>query len=96
MFLIAACRSLPQIPPNPLQLLSSQPLQLPAECVATQSIVIEFVIDTDGSPSKIAIAPAPACLQQALRTWVASFKYAPLPAALPTRVEWLLVTAPKL
>jgi hypothetical protein len=76
MVLIAACRSLP-IAPSPLQLLSSEPLQLPTECIATQSIVIDFVIETNGSTGNIAIRQAPACLQQALRAWVASFKYAP-------------------
>jgi hypothetical protein len=96
LLLLGACRTLPPVPPIGLQLISSAPLQLSANCVASESVVVDFVIEAGGSTSNIAIPAASACLQEALRAWVASFEYAPLPAATPSSIEWVLVTAPKL
>lgn len=95
LLLLSACRTLPPAPAAPLELLSSAPLQLGAGCMGSSSVAIDFVIDASGSTSDIAVPDAPVCLQQALRAWVASFKYAPLPADTPSRIEWVLVTAPK-
>jgi hypothetical protein len=95
LFVLGACRTLPPPPPIPLQLLSSQPLLLAADCEASASIVVDFMIDASGSTSNIAVPAAPACLQQALRAWVASFKYVPLPDAKASHIEWLLVKAPR-
>ncbi len=105
--LLSACHGLPPagtaaskspapvIPDKPRLLLSSQPLQLARDCVSTQSVAIDFVIDGNGHTSNIEIPPAPACLQQALRDWVSSFKYVPRATAESSSVEWLLVTAPR-
>src|SRR5690349_3464241 len=90
---LGACHTLPIVPRSALQLISSVPLQLPADCSANGSVRIDFVVEASGSTSNIAIPAAPACLQRALSTWVASFKYSPLPQAQPSSVEWLLVSA---
>jgi hypothetical protein len=95
LILQCACRALPPEAGSRLQLLSSQPLQLAAGCETSSSVVVDFVIDASGSTGDISVPAAPPCLQQALRTWVASFKYAPLPTSTPSSVEWLLVTAPR-
>lgn len=93
---LAACHTLQLEPRVPLRLLSAAPLQLAEGCTASGSISVDFVIEPSGATRDIAIPAAPQCLQRALRDWVGSFQYAPLPAALPSSVEWLLVTAPKL
>jgi len=81
--------------PVPLELTSSSPLQLEAGCQPSGSVIVEFTVQPDGVTSGIRTAAAPDCLQAALTTWVASFRYAPPGSSIPASVEWLLVTARK-
>jgi len=96
---LAACQApgpvRPATPPT-LQLLGAAPLEVPASCQASGSVIVAFAVDPEGGTSQIQPAAAPACLQQALTAWVASFRYAP--PAIPTRtsVEWLMVEARRL
>lgn len=52
-----------------------------------------FTVNPNGLTSQIQPAAAPACLQQALTAWVASFRYSPPATQIATSVEWLLVEA---
>ena len=57
---------------------------------------LSYVVGVDGRPGNPdAISPpdAPACLQEALRTWVATFRYAPVTEAERLTADWMLVSA---
>ena len=59
---------------------------------------MSYTVGTDGRTGSLgAITPpdAPACLQAALKSWVASFRYAPLAQTQPLTTDWMLVTAPR-
>lgn len=94
--LVSGCHTAPtrQLPPAP-QLLSSAPLRLPDDCIASGSFVVEFDVDADGRTGNIQPPPADACVRTALTAWVASFRYAPPSGEIPMSVEWLMVTAKK-
>jgi hypothetical protein len=95
---LTACQSVPEkpaLPQSDLKLLRSAPLQLPATCTATSSIIVDFTVLESGQTDNIRPASGPECLQQALTAWVASFRYAPVTAQMPSSVEWLLVEAKK-
>lgn len=93
---LAACQApgpvRPAAPPS-LKLLGAAPLEVPASCQASGSVIVAFAVDHDGTTSQIQPAAAPACLQQALTAWVASFRYAPPVTPIQTSVEWLMVEA---
>lgn len=92
--LLAACQTSPvrPVPPTP-QLLSSAPLELPADCRAGSSFVVKFAIAANGATSNIQPSPGAECVQAALAAWVASFRYAPQAAEIPMAIEWLMVEA---
>jgi hypothetical protein len=94
--LLSGCHTAPvrQLPPAP-QLLSSEPLRLPDDCVASGSFIVEFDVNASGRTGNIQPPPADACVQTALTAWVASFRYAPQSGEVPMSVEWLMVTAKK-
>ena len=82
-------------PPAPLQLLSAGPLELPANCDPADGKVYRthFVVEIDGRVTDARSDSGEGCVQQALRSWVSSFRYAPLEAARPTAFDWREVTA---
>ena len=100
----AACAPLtrptaPAVPP-PTRLLDAGSLTLPAGCAvpAGQPFRVSYVIDSAGRPGKpdeISPPDAPACLKEALRSWVATFRYAPVSEAERRTADWMLVTAPR-
>ena len=95
---LSACQSVPEnsaFPQSDLKLIRSAPLQLPATCTATSSIIVDFTVLESGQTDNIRPAEGPECLQQALTAWVASFRYAPVTTETPSSVEWLLVEAKK-
>lgn len=94
---LAACQSPPvrQAAPADLQLIGAEPLQLPDDCSPDRSVVIDFTVLRDGRTAGIRAGGAPACAQQALTAWVASFRYSPPRTEASTSVEWLLVEAKK-
>lgn len=93
---LAGCQTMPTAPPPPaLQLVQSQPLVLAEDCNASGSFFVEFSVLSDGRTGRIQAPQGPACVQQALTTWVSSFRYAPPGQDIPAGVEWLMVTAPK-
>lgn len=98
MLIVAGCGSLPTVPQAPqLELISSQPLALAADCQAEGTFRVEFAVRADGQVDSVSAAPAPSCVQDGLRAWVQSFRYAPTGTAapIPHAVEWLMVSAPR-
>ena len=95
--LISACQApAPRgIAPPDLQLIGTAPLTLPATCSASGSVIIDFTVRPDGLTENIKPAAGPACVQEALTAWVASFRYSPPGSPTKTSVEWLLVEAKK-
>lgn len=82
-------------PRAPLELLSSGPLELPADCEPADGKVYRtnFIVETDGRVTAARSESGEGCVQQALRSWVSSFRYAPVGAAMPAVLDWLAVTA---
>lgn len=78
-----------------LQLLGSAELQLPAECAVVDGAVYRTLFDVqpDGRVTAATSAGDDGCVQQALRTWVSTFSYAPLQATTPVAFDWMIVTA---
>ena len=99
MILLSACQTPrplePAAPAAPLRLIGSDPLTLPESCRASGSVIIDFTVLESGQTDNIRPADAPACVQEALTAWVASFRYAPVSQRAPASVEWLLVEAKK-
>lgn len=94
--LLSGCHTAPvrQLPPAP-QLLAAAPLDLPDDCTASGSFIVEFAVDAGGRTGNIKPPAAAACVQTALTAWVASFRYAPQANATSMSVEWLMVAARK-
>jgi hypothetical protein len=87
-------------PGPPARLLDAGRLELPTDCVVSAGRIyrMSYTVGTDGRTGSLgAITPpdAPACLQAALKSWVASFRYAPLAQTQPLTTDWMLVTAPR-
>jgi hypothetical protein len=82
------------IPTPTLQLLSSDPLQLPKDCDVRGGVVYRtsYVVQADGHVADVQAEPAPVCLQSALTGWVGSLKYAPPGEPVPTVLDWMVVT----
>jgi hypothetical protein len=83
-------------PPVPdLQLLGAAELTIPRGCEATSGAVYRthFNVQRDGRVSDAASESVDGCVQQALRTWVTTFNYAPLHEATPVAFDWMVVTA---
>ena len=83
-------------PPAPeLQLLTAAELAIPRGCEPTPGAVYRtrFNVRQDGRVSDAASGSGDGCVQQALRTWVTTFNYAPLHEATPVAFDWMIVTA---
>jgi hypothetical protein len=78
-----------------LQLLGAAELAIPRGCEATSGAVYRthFNVKPDGRVSDAAAESGDGCVQQALRTWVTTFNYAPLHEAIPVAFDWMIVTA---
>lgn len=96
--LVSGCvaPALAPAPPAPeLQLLGAAELTIPRGCEATSGAVYRthFKVQRDGRVSDAASESGDGCVQQALRTWVTTFSYAPLHEATPVAFDWMIVTA---
>lgn len=81
-----------------LQLLGSAELQLPAECAVADGAVYRtlFDVQADGRVTAATSEGVDGCVQQALRTWVSTFSYAPLHATTPVAFDWIAVTGSRM
>ena len=96
--LVSGCvaPALAPVPPAPeLQLLGAAELAIPRGCEAKPGAVYRthFNVQPDGRVSDAASESGDGCVQQALRTWVTTFNYAPLHEATPVAFDWMIVTA---
>jgi len=98
MSLVAGCvaPTLAPAPPAPdLQLLGAAELAIPRGCEARPGAVYRthFNVQPDGRVTDAASESGNGCVQQALRTWVTTFSYAPLREATLVAFDWMIVTA---
>jgi hypothetical protein len=98
LWLVSACVEtvVAPAPPAPeLQLLGADGLAMPRGCEATPGAVYRthFNVQPDGRVSDAASESGDGCVQQALRTWVTTFSYAPLRETIPVAFDWMVVTA---
>ncbi len=98
LWLVSACvgPAVAPAPPAPeLQLLGAAELAMPRGCEATPGAVYRthFNVQPDGRVSDAASESGDGCVQQALRTWVTTFSYAPLRETTPVAFDWMIVTA---
>ena len=92
---LAACQSSPprQSTEPELKLLETAALVIPRDCFASGSFIVSFSVTTAGRTSAIRAPDAPGCVQDALTTWVESFRYEPPATVTDAAIEWLMVTA---
>jgi len=85
----------PAPPPPDLQLLGAAELAIPRGCEARPGAVYRthFNVQPDGRVTDAASESDNGCVQQALRTWVTTFSYAPLREVTPVAFDWMIVTA---
>ena len=78
-----------------LRLLGAAELSMPRGCEAKPGAVYRthFNVQPDGRVSDAASESGDGCVQQALRTWVSTFSYAPLRETTPVAFDWMVVTA---
>jgi hypothetical protein len=95
--LLAGCVSTrPAIPPGPeLQLLEAGTLEIPPGCEPAPGTVYRtaYVVQPDGRVAAVASESGSGCVQEALRQWVATFRYRPVDAPTTAVLDWLGVTA---
>lgn len=82
-------------PPPPLHLLGAASLELPGDCEPVHGQVYRtaYVVQPDGRVTDTASSGGNGCVEQALRTWVGSFRYGPVDAQMPVVIDWIAVTA---
>ena len=95
--IMSGCQTAPttSVPAPELQLLESKPLVIADDCNASGSYFVGFTVLADGRTGRIQAPSAPACVQQALTTWVSSFRYSPPGGEVGSGIEWMLVSASK-
>jgi hypothetical protein len=96
--LVSGCvaPTLAPAPPAPdLELLGAAELAIPHGCEARPGAVYRthFNVQPDGRVTDAASESDNGCVQQALRTWVTTFSYAPLHEMTPVAFDWMIVTA---
>ena len=98
LWLVSACVGtvVAPAPPAPdLQLLGADGLAMPRGCEATPGAMYRthFNVQPDGRVSDATSESGDGCVQEALRTWVTTFSYAPLRETTPVAFDWMIVTA---
>ena len=95
--LLAGCISTrPATPPGPeLQLLEAATLRIPPGCEPVRGTVYRtaYVVQPDGRVAAVASESGSGCVEEALRQWVATFRYQPVDEPTSAVIDWLGVTA---
>jgi len=95
--LLAGCISTrPATPPAPaLQLIEAGTLEIPPDCEPVRGTVYRtaYVVQPDGRVAAVASESGSGCVQEALRQWVATFRYRPVDEPTTAVLDWLGVTA---
>lgn len=79
-------------PPTPLEVVSAAPLRIDSGCEVEGALLVEYTVLQSGETGNIEVSQGPECAREALTAWVASHRYAPQPADISTRFEWILVS----
>jgi hypothetical protein len=83
-------------PPLPeLELLDAGVLEIPRGCEPARGKVYRtsFTVQADGRVAAAVSDSGPGCVQDALRRWVATFRYRPVDEPTATVLDWMGVTA---
>jgi len=82
-------------PPPELQLLDAGVLEMPAGCEPARGVVYRtaFVVQPDGRVEAVASESGSGCVQEALRRFVATFRYRPVDEPTAAVLDWIGVTA---
>lgn len=95
--LLAGCVSPPVTSPpaSELLLLEAGTLEIPPGCEPEQGAVYRtsYVVQPDGRVAAVASETGSGCVQEALRQWVATFRYRPLAEPTATVLDWMGVVA---
>jgi hypothetical protein len=95
--LLAGCVSPPVMSPpaSELQLLAAGMLEIPPGCEPVRGAVYRtaYVVQPDGRVAAIASESGSGCVQEALRQWVATFRYRPVDEPTATVLDWMGVVA---
>jgi hypothetical protein len=96
LILLGGCATTPApaLPPE-LELLDAARLELPAGCDPDGGRVYRtrFVVRPDGRVEGVVADADGGCIGEALREWVATFRYRPPGRPVTSVVDWLGVTA---
>jgi hypothetical protein len=84
-----------RLPAPELQLLDAGVLEIPRGCEPASGKVYRtsFTVQADGRVAAAVSNSGPGCVQDALRRWVATFRYRPVAEPLSATLDWLGVTA---
>lgn len=98
LLLAAGCALTPTeraAPEYPLHLLNAAALELPRGCEPAAGMVYRtaYTVRADGSVAATTSESGAGCVQEALRQWVATFRYGPIREDTATVIDWLSVTA---
>jgi outer membrane murein-binding lipoprotein Lpp len=95
--LLAGCVSTSAVfPPAPdLQLLEAGALEIPSDCEPARGTVYRtaFLVQPDGRVDAVASESGSGCVQEALRQWVATFRYRPVAEPTAAVLDWMGVSA---
>lgn len=93
--LLAGCVSTKPVSPGApdLQLLEAGTLEIPPGCEPARGVVYRtaFLVQPDGRVD--AVASGSGCVQEALRQWVATFRYRPVAEPTAAVLDWMDVSA---
>lgn len=94
---LAACQSPPTRAPSApeLRLLDAGALALPGGCEPASGVVYRtsYQVQADGRVATAWSESGRGCVQDALRRWVETFRYAPLAGPVPAAIDWMAVSA---
>ena len=95
--LLGGCVSTRVAPPPDaeLQLLEAGALEIPPGCEPARGAVYRtaFLVQPDGRVDSVASESGSGCVQEALRQWVATFRYRPVAEPTAAVLDWMGVTA---
>ena len=78
-------------PPQPLKLISAEPLQIPRDCPIPDDKVYRthFEVSQDGRVSNVVSDADIRCLNKALSDWVGTFRYEPVSVQMKAVIDWI-------
>jgi hypothetical protein len=95
--LLGGCVSTRVAPPPDaeLQLLETGTLEMPPGCEPARGAVYRtaFLVQPDGRVDAVASESGSGCVQEALRQWVATFRYRPVAQPTTAVLDWMGVSA---